>query len=46
MSQKVTIVIDGDLFKKLREKQGKEIQKKLKRVSFSKIVNYTLRKCI
>lgn len=44
MSEKITIVLDDDLIKKLREKQGKEIQKKLTAVSFSKIINDILRK--
>ncbi len=44
MSVKTTIVLDDDLFKKLREKQGQEIRKKLKRISFSTVVNDVLRK--
>ncbi len=44
MSQKNTVVLDDDLIKKLREIQAKEIQKKLKPVSFSKVVNDALRK--
>jgi len=44
MSEKITIVLDDDLVKKLRDKQAKEIQKKLETVSFSKIVNDILRK--
>ncbi len=44
MSEKITIVIDDDLIKKLRLKQAKEIQKTLESVSFSKIINDILRK--
>ena len=44
MSEKITIVIDVDLLKKIRLKQAKEIEKKLVSVSFSKVVNDILRK--
>ena len=46
MSERITIVLDDDLIKKLREKQAKEIQKTLTSVSFSKIINDILRKGI
>ena len=39
-------MIDDDLAKKLRVKQAKYIQKTNKSISFSKILNDTLRKCI
>ena len=44
MSDKITIVLDDDLIKKLRLKQAKQIQKTLESVSFSKIINDILRK--
>ncbi len=44
MSVKNTIVLDDDLIIKLREIQAKEIKKKFKNISFSKIINDILRK--
>ena len=46
MSKRITIVLDDDLLKKLREKQAKLIKESVKSVSFSHIVNVTLRKGI
>jgi len=44
LAKKVTIVLDDDIIKKLREKQAKLIKKSSEHVSFSRIVNETLRK--
>ncbi len=46
MSKRVTIVLDDDLVKKLRDKQAKLIKESAKSVSFSRVVNETLRKGI
>ena len=46
MGKRVTIVLDDDLVKKLREKQAKLIKESTKSVSFSSVVNETLRKGI
>jgi len=46
MGQRITIVLDDDLVKKLREKQAKQIKESVKSVSFSMVVNETLRKGI
>jgi len=46
MSKRVTIVLDDDLVKKLREKQSKLIKESANSVSFSEVVNQTLRKSI
>ncbi len=46
MGQRITIVLDDDLVKKLREKQAKLIKESTKSVSFSRVVNETLRKGI
>jgi len=46
MGQRITIVLDDDLVKKLREKQAKLIKESTKSVSFSMVVNETLRKGI
>ncbi len=46
MGQRITIVLDDDLVKKLREKQAKLIKESTKSVSFSRVVNDTLRKGI
>ena len=39
-------MFDGDVFKKLRVKQAKLIKESTESVSFSRVVNETLRKCI
>jgi len=50
MGKRITIMMDGDLVKKLRELQAKTILRNVKSgsntpsVSFSRVVNYTLRK--
>ena len=46
MAKRITIVLDDDLLKKLREKQSKLIKVSVKSVSFSSVVNETLRKSI
>ena len=43
MSKRVTILLDDDLAKKLRVAQAKLIQKTKTAVSFSKIMNETVR---
>ena len=44
MSKRVTLLIDDELYKKLRAKQAAEIKKTATAVSFSKIVTDILRK--
>jgi hypothetical protein len=46
MGKRITIVLDDDLVKKLREKQAKLIKETTKSVSFSSVINETLRKGI
>ena len=46
MAKRVTIILDDDLLKKLHEKQAKLIRESVKSISFSRIVNDTLRKCM
>ena len=46
MSKRITIILDDDLVKKLHEKQAKLIKESTKLVSFSKVVNDTLRKVL
>jgi hypothetical protein len=46
MGKRITIVLDDDLQKKLREKQAKKIKETGGSVSFSNVVNETLRKGI
>lgn len=41
---RITIMLDGELDKKLRVKQAKEITRTNKTCSFSKILNQTVRK--
>ena len=45
-SDRVTIMLDKDLAKKLRLKQAKEIQNNTKSISFSKVLNDVLRKAL
>ncbi len=44
MSQRITIVLDDDLALSLRQKQAKLIKGTLKSVSFSRVLNDSLRK--
>ena len=44
MGKRITIVVDDDLLKKLHEIQAKKIIKSKKSVSFSRVLNETLRK--
>ena len=44
MSKRVTLLIDDELYKKLRSKQAAEIKKTASTVSFSKIVTDILKK--
>ncbi|KFM18821.1 hypothetical protein AAA799P11_00942 [Marine Group I thaumarchaeote SCGC AAA799-P11] len=46
MGKRVTIMLDDNLVKKLREKQAKLIKETAKPVSFSLVVNETLRKSL
>ncbi len=46
MGKRITIVLDDVLLKKLREKQAKQIKEFVDHVSFSRVVNETLRKCL
>lgn len=46
MSKRVTVMIDEDLDKKLRTLQAKEIIKSPKSISYSRILNSTLRKAL
>lgn len=46
MGIRITIVVDEELHKKLREKHSKLIKISEKSVSFSRVVNETLRKGI
>ncbi len=46
MSKRVTIVIDDELDKKLRQLQAKRIQKENRSISYSAIINETIRKSI
>ena len=46
MSKRITIMLDSNLDKKIREIQAKEIIKTTKSVSFSKTVNDILRKSL
>ena len=46
MGKRITIVLDDDLVKKLRDKQAKLIRESAKSVSFSRVLNDTLRKNI
>lgn len=45
MSQRVTIMLDDDIVRKLRTKQAKLLQENKGAVSFSRVINETLRPC-
>ena len=44
MVKRITIMLDDDLAKKLRERQAKLIKDSIKSVSFSRVLNDVLRK--
>ena len=46
MSKRVTIMIDGDLDKKLRQIQAKQIQETTSSISYSQVINETIRKSL
>ena len=46
MSKRVTIVLNDDLVKKLREKQSKLIKGSVSSVLFSRVLNATVRKSL
>jgi len=43
MSQRITVVLDDDIVRSLRQKQAKLIRDSPKSVSFSRVLNETLR---
>ena len=46
MGSRVTIVLEDELFKKIRLKQADLIKESAKAVSFSKVINEELRKSL
>ena len=46
MARRVTIVMDEDIIKKIHERQAKQIKESAKSISFSRVVNETIRKHI
>jgi metal-responsive CopG/Arc/MetJ family transcriptional regulator len=44
MAKRITIMLDDDLLKKLHEVQAKQIKDRSESVSFSAVLNETLRK--
>jgi len=46
MARRVTVVLDDELVKKLRNVQSKKIAKSKKSVSFSSVINEELRKSL
>jgi len=46
MGKRVTVMIDDDLIKKLREKQSKLIKASTDSISFSRVLNETIRKSL
>lgn len=44
MAKRITIMLDDDVEKKLRQKQAEEIKKTTSSVSFSAVINETIRK--
>jgi len=46
MHKRITVVLDDELVKKLRNVQSKKISKSKKSVSFSSVINEELRKSL
>ncbi len=46
MTKRVTVVLDDDIVMKLRERQAKLIKETASSVSFSRILNETVRKSL
>lgn len=46
MARRVTVMLEDDIVKKLRDKQAKLIKESAKSVSFSKIVNEQIKKSL
>ncbi len=46
MAKRITIMLDDDLRKKLHELQAKQIKESSKSMSFSAVLNETLRKSL
>ncbi len=46
MAERITIILDDELLKKLHEIQAKQIKQSSKSVSFSRVLNDTLRKAL
>ena len=46
MARRITIVLDEDLLKKLHDIQAKQIKESSKSVSFSSVLNETVRKSL
>jgi len=46
MTRRVTVILDDDLVKKLRERQAKLIKESSSSVSFSRVLNETVRKSL
>ena len=46
MGERVTIMLDDDIIKKLREKQAKLIKESTKSLIFSRVINEAIRKDI
>jgi len=43
MSQRITVVLDDEIVRSLRQKQARQIKNSSKSVSFSRVLNETLR---
>jgi len=46
MGKRVTVVLEDNIVKKLHDKQAKLIKESVKSVSFSSVINQTLRRTI
>ena len=45
-AKRITIMVDDDLDKKLRLRQAKLIQQRQSSVSYSRVINEVVRKCL
>ncbi|MCV0393144.1 MAG: hypothetical protein K5790_07660 [Nitrosopumilus sp.] len=46
MAQRITVMLDDEVVKKLRSKQAKKIKETANAISFSAIINDSLKECV
>lgn len=46
VAQRITVILEGDLVKKLRKIQAKKLKNSTSSISFSKVINETLKETL